>query len=70
MTPREPTIELHGPAATHDQRCAVMSGESAVLDLDTGVFLPCWKAQAEGWHLVQARTWWQRLALRVLTPNA
>lgn len=70
MEPREPTIEVHGPVATHDQRCAVMPGESAVLDLNAGVFLPSWKAQAEGWHLVQARTWLQRMALRVLTPNA
>jgi hypothetical protein len=40
-----------------------------VLDMNAGVFLPSWKAQANGWHLVQARTWWQRLALRALALN-
>lgn len=69
MEPREPTIEVYGPVATHDQRCAVLPGESAVLDLDTGRFQPSWAAQAQGWRLVRARNWWQRIALRLLAHN-
>lgn len=65
MIPREPTIETHGPVARHDQRCAVLRGASAVLDMDQWVFHPSWRAQAEGWALVQARTRFQRLALRL-----
>ena len=69
MKPIEPTIELHGPAATHNMRCAVRAGKSAVLDMTRGVFMPSWEAQADGWHLVQARTWLQKVALWVLTLN-
>lgn len=65
MQVREPKIECHGPAATHDQSCAVLRGESAVLNLNLGVFEPSWKAQEKGWHLVHARTWLQKLALRL-----
>lgn len=65
MTPREPTIEVLGPCAEHDQRCAVLAGASAVLDMDEWVFRPSWEAQRRGWRLVQARTWIQRLALRL-----
>lgn len=65
MNPREPEIEVHGPVAAHDQRCAVLPGTSAVLNLSIGVFEPSWKAQSQGWRLVQARTWLQRLALRL-----
>lgn len=64
MITREPTIEIHGPVARHDQRCAVLRGAAAVLDMDQWVFQPSWRAQADGWALVQARTRFQRLALR------
>lgn len=66
MKPREPFLEVPGPFAVHDQRCAVLAGESAVYQLWDGVFAPSWKAQAEGWRLIQARTWLQRLALRLV----
>lgn len=65
MQPREPYLEVPGPFAIHDQRCAVFPGESAVYHLNTGVFYPSWKAHKEGWRLVHARTWWQRLVLRI-----
>lgn len=64
--PREPFIEIHGPAAVHDQRCAVLRGEFAVLGMDRGVFEPSWPAQASGWRLVRARTRLQKIALWVL----
>lgn len=63
--PREPIVENHGIFAEHDQRCAVLHGQHAVLELGNGVFHPSWKAQAEGWRLVQAKNWFQRMALRI-----
>lgn len=63
--PREPRVDNHGIFAQHDQRCAVLRGEHAVLDCGEGVFYPSWKAQKAGWHLVHAKTWFQRLALRI-----
>lgn len=67
MSTRFPTIQVHGPAATHNQACAVLhQEEAAVLDLDSGVFEPSWIAQSRGWHLVQAKTLLQRLAIRWL----
>lgn len=55
------------PAATHDMACAVMWGRPgtphAVLSLNTGIFHPCWEAQADGYRLVRVRNWWQRLCL-------
>lgn len=54
-----PTIVLHGPTAIHDQCCAVHHKESAVLNLDDGVFHPSWKAQQEGWRLVKSKSRFQ-----------
>ena len=65
MIAREPTIIDLGICLEHDQRCAVLPGESAVISCNTGIFHPSWKAQLEGWRLVQARNRWQRFLLRV-----
>ena len=46
-----PTIEHHGPAATHDQSCAVCHVRHAVLNLNDGHFQPCWTCQKLGWRL-------------------
>lgn len=64
-TPREPWVQHEGPIAFHDQRCAVLPGEHAVLDLNSGIFQPSWAAQMQGWQLVHANTWLRRLALRL-----
>ncbi len=61
----EPTVEFHGPTAIHDMPCAVYRDKSAVLDCNTGIFHPSWCAQMDGWHLVRATNWLQRLVLRV-----
>lgn len=66
MKPREPLVEVLGPLALHDQRCAVLPGESAVLYMNDGVFHPSWKAQIDGWHLVRATTRVQRFILRYM----
>ena len=65
MPPPEPRIHFEGPVAFHTQRCAVLPGRHAVLDLNAGVFRPSWEAQAQGWRLVRADTWPRRLALRL-----
>ena len=59
-------IEFHGPAATHNQRCAVHHDEHAVLNTNTGVFQPSWKARREGWRLIRVDTWFQRLVMRLV----
>lgn len=66
MNVHVPKIRVLGPAAEHDQSCAVLHGAKAVLDMDSWVFQPSWRAQADGWHLVQARTSWQRVVLRLV----
>jgi hypothetical protein len=65
---RHPDIEFVGPGvALHNQACAVYHHDtSAVLDCDKGVFQPSWKAQADGWRLVHADTWWKRALVRFL----
>lgn len=66
MNAREPIIIDLGPVAQHNQRCAILKNESAVLCINTGVFHPSWKAQQQGWHIVKADTWVKRLALSIL----
>lgn len=65
LPPQEPHIHYEGPVAFHTQRCAVLTGQHAVLDLNAGVFRPSRAAQEQGWHLVRADTWLRRLALRL-----
>ena len=67
LPPPEPQIHYEGPVAFHTQRCAVLPGQYAVLELNTGVFHPSWEAQIHGWRLVRADTWVQRLALRLFS---
>jgi hypothetical protein len=69
MKPRAPNIENHGIFAMHDQACAVHHEASAVYDCNTGVFHPSWRAQSDGWQLVQAKHWWQRVLLRIALPQ-
>jgi hypothetical protein len=64
MSPRQPTIVFHGPAATHDQCCAVLTNESAVYDFGDGCYHPSWKAQAMGYHLIYTKTKFQRWLVR------
>lgn len=62
MEPLRVTIEDHGIFAEHNMPCAVRGCEgSAVLDLATGLFQPCWQHHE---HLVlvaakRRRRWWQ-----------
>lgn len=54
----KPTIEFHGPAATHDMPCACCHSRPAVYNLNDGVFKPCWICQ-ETWEL-RRLPWWKR----------
>lgn len=62
--PRQPSIKFLGPAVLHDQACAVMPKESAVYNLNTGIFHPSWKAREKGFHLVHAKTKFQKWLIK------
>ena len=50
-----------GPWAIHDQACAVCSTNKAVLDLNIGMYQPCWPCQNRGFALMfSARGWFWR----------
>jgi hypothetical protein len=67
IEPRSPEFIDHGIVVEHDQACCVHhSGKgirSAIIDCNTGIFHPSWRAQKEGWKLVQAKSWFQRWLL-------
>lgn len=63
IRPRQPEFEDHGMIVEHDQCCAVLHDQFAVFNMNTGHFHPSWKAQGQGWRLVQAKTRWQRWLL-------
>lgn len=63
--PFQPTVAFIGPVAQHDMPCPVRPHLFAVYQCNTGVFHPSWGAQQEGWNLVRARNWFQRLVLRL-----
>jgi len=54
-----PKIETDGgPWAMHDVACPIHGPKkSSVLDLNTGIFHPSWKAQREGWILIKFPKW-------------
>ncbi len=64
-SPTEPLVHVDGPIAFHTQRCAVLSGKHAVLNLNIGVFEPSWEAQAGGWQLVRLDSWSKRVVYRL-----
>lgn len=61
MRTHKPTIVRHdsGLVAEHDMPCAVCLVGKAVLDLNEGIFQPCWFCRSE-FRLVRRR-WWHRL---------
>lgn len=65
MQAHKPTIEFEGPVAFHDQACPVLhQTEKAVFECNDGYFQTSWKAQAQGWIIVQAKTKFQRWLLK------
>ena len=51
------------PIAEHNFPCPVCRSAKAVLDLNTGIFHPCWDCRKKGWDLVQ-RSYMRRLLTR------
>ena len=68
LLPRSPDYVNDGMYADHNMACAVHHYaddlQPAVVNCQTGVFHPSWKAQGEGWQLVQATTKFQRWLLK------
>ena len=60
----KPTVIAHGPACDHNIPCAVEQDKLAVLQANTGVFLPSWEAQGEGWMLIKVPKWLKPLLMR------
>lgn len=59
-----------GMGYEHDMPCAIYSNsDHAILDTSCGVFQPSWRAQKEGWNLVQAKTKFQKWLLRKFFPK-
>lgn len=59
-----------GMGYEHDMPCAIYTNsDHAVLDTSCGVFKPSWRAQKEGWNLVQAKTKFQKWLLRKFFPK-
>jgi hypothetical protein len=42
-----------GPWCEHDMACAICRRRKAVIDLESGIFQPCWGCQRAGWFLLR-----------------
>jgi|SRR5882724_5539791 len=49
--------DMSAPVSDHDQCCHVCWTQKAVLDMNTGVFHPCWTCQKKGWRLAKRSSW-------------
>lgn len=56
-----------GPWAKHNYPCSVCGKYHAVLDLNTGVFQPCWACQTLGWKITKKSMRFSKF-LRFLQP--
>lgn len=56
-----PTIVTDGgPWAQHNMPCAVYQQQKAVYSLGTGIFLPSWEAQKDGFMLIRPPKWMRK----------
>jgi len=53
----KPTFEHMGPAMRHNFPCPICLENHAVLDMNQGIFLPCWICQKSHWVLKRT-DWW------------
>ena len=60
----KPTVDDYGLVVEHDMPCAVHPKEHAVFQGNSGVFLPSWKAQREGWMIIKVPKWLKRFLKR------
>ena len=57
-----PVVEVLGGFAFHNQPCHVCHERKAVLDLNIGIFEPCWHCKALGWELTRKKKHWWRIS--------
>lgn len=63
MDAHKPQINDYGgsPFAEHDVVCYICHEKKAVLDLNRGIFIPCWSCQKEGWVVIKRKKhFWSR----------
>ena len=54
-TEEQAGLEMHGPVATHTVPCAFYGCEApAVIDVNLGIFQPCWTHQGKGYAVRQS----------------
>lgn len=56
----KPVVANHVLFAEHNMPCTVCWRESAVLNMEDMVFLPCWSCQDAGWVLTKKRRWFTK----------
>lgn len=61
----QPTIDTLGgaPAVKHDMPCSVCWKRPAVMDMERGIFEPCWGCQEQGWKTIRKKKGWFRKLL-------
>jgi len=52
------------PCCEHNYPCPIYRDHHAVYNASDGYFEPSWKARSEGWRLIKATNWFQKLLLR------
>jgi hypothetical protein len=66
----QPKIEQHGPIVIHDMCCPVYFHRPAVFDMKSGVFLPSWEAQRDGYILLTVKnSWLRKLLLKLFSVH-
>lgn len=70
-TDKQANVRDHGIFAEHDMLCAIRGCENtAVLDMTTGVYQPCWTCQRD-WLLTPRKVpWWRKLFRKPEGPRA
>lgn len=54
-TEEQAELEMHGPIATHSLPCAFFGCEKhSVIDINLGIFQPCWEHQGKGYLVRQS----------------
>lgn len=56
----------HGICIEHDRCCPIHPKESAVYNMDLGIFEPSWRAQKEGYFLIKIKPVIVRHIIKIL----
>jgi len=66
----KPTIVTDGgPWVKHNMPCPIYPSKHAVLELSTGIFLPSWEAQRQGWTVIKTPKWLRWFIRRYEPPD-